>query len=144
VTANLHVGDRLATATLGKTLLTAAATARPVAKTCANCGTVETVNIVEVKGDGGYLGTIGGGVIGGLLGNQVGGGSGKTVATVAGAIGGALAGHAIEGKVKKTMHHEIMVRLQNGGTQTISYASDPGYRVGDKVKINEGVLSRNM
>jgi outer membrane lipoprotein SlyB len=143
VTANLRVGDRIASATLGQTLLTAVVAVPPVARICANCGTVEAVNIVEVKGDGGYLGTIGGGVLGGLLGNQVGGGNGKTAATVVGAIGGALAGRAIEGNVKKTVHHEVLVRLQNGGTQTVAFETDPGYRIGDKVKINDGILSRN-
>jgi uncharacterized protein YcfJ len=36
-----------------------------------------------------------GAVVGGLLGNQVGGGRGKTIATVAGALGGAYAGNEI-------------------------------------------------
>jgi outer membrane lipoprotein SlyB len=141
VTANLRVGNQMTSATLGKALLTAAV---PVAKICANCGAVEAVNIIEVKGDGNYLGTIGGGLIGGLLGNQVGGGSGKKVATVAGVIGGALAGRAIESNVKKTVHYEILVRLENGGTQMITFDADPGLKIGDKVKINDGVLSRNI
>ena len=143
VTANLIVGDRTTTTTLNKPLLSAAAPA-PVARICANCGTVEAVNIIEVKGDGGYLGTIGGGVVGGLLGNQVGGGSGKTAATVVGVIGGALAGRAIEGNVNRSAHYEVLVRLQNGGTQTVAFETDPGYRVGDKVRINDGVLTRNL
>ena len=89
-------------------------------------------------------GTIGGGVVGALLGNQVGKGSGKTVATIAGAVGGAFAGRAIEGNVKKTSHYEVLVRLQNGGTQTASFEVDPGYRIGDKVKITDGVLVRDL
>lgn len=36
-----------------------------------------------------------GAVVGGLLGNQVGGGRGKTIATIAGAMGGAYAGNEI-------------------------------------------------
>ena len=145
VTANLIVGDRTTTTTLNKQLLRAAAPApAPVARICANCGTVEAVNIIEVKGDGGYLGAIGGGVVGGLLGNQVGGGSGKTAATVVGVIGGALAGRAIEGNVNRSAHYEGLVRLQNGGTQTVAFETDPGYRIGDKVRINDGVLTRNL
>ena len=42
------------------------------------------------------IGTGIGAVVGGLLGNQVGGGRGKTLATVAGAVGGGYAGHQIE------------------------------------------------
>jgi outer membrane lipoprotein SlyB len=120
VTANLRVGDHLTSATLGKALLTAAAP--PVAKICVNCGTVEAVNIIEVKGDGNYLGTIGGGLIGGLLGNQVGGGSGKKVATVAGVIGGALAGHTIEGNVKKIR------ALRSAGTPGKRWNPDSHFR----------------
>jgi hypothetical protein len=43
-----------------------------------------------------------GGVVGGLLGHQVGGGSGQKIATVAGAAGGAYAGHQIEKTMKST------------------------------------------
>ncbi|MCS3746793.1 MULTISPECIES: glycine zipper 2TM domain-containing protein [unclassified Xanthomonas] len=42
-------------------------------------------------------GTLAGAAIGGLLGNQVGGGNGKKVATGVGVVGGALAGRAIQG-----------------------------------------------
>jgi outer membrane lipoprotein SlyB len=144
VTANLRVGDRMTSATLGKALLTAAAPAPRIASICTNCGSVEAVNIIEIKGDGNYLGAIGGGLVGGLLGNQVGGGNGKTAATIAGALGGALAGRAIEGNTRKTVQYEVLVRMQNGGTQTVSYKTDPGYRVGDKVRITDGVLARNV
>jgi outer membrane lipoprotein SlyB len=144
VTANLHVGERVASATLGTALqsITAPAPVR-AARACANCGTVEAINLIEVKGEGGYLGTIGGGVVGALLGSQVGNGNGRTAAEIAGAVGGAYAGRAIEGKAHASNHFEVLVRLENGATQTISFASDPGYRVGDKVRINDGVIARN-
>jgi uncharacterized protein YcfJ len=41
-------------------------------------------------------GTAVGAVAGGLLGNQVGGGKGKTLATVAGAVGGGYAGNRVQ------------------------------------------------
>ncbi len=145
VTANLRIDDRIATATLGKPLMVAAAPVpAPRPRMCGNCGVVEAINVVEVKGDGGYLGAIGGGVVGGLLGNQVGGGNGKTAATVAGAIGGALAGRAIEGNVRKSVHYEVVVRLEGGGAQMVSYEVDPGFRIGDRVRIADGVLTRNQ
>lgn len=144
VTANLRVGERVTSATLGKALQSAAAPAPVhVAHLCNNCGTVEAVNLVEVKGEGGYLGTIGGGVVGALLGSQIGGGNGRTAAEIAGAVGGAYAGHAIEGKVRKSTHYEVLVRLQNGATQTVTFAAEPGFKAGDKVKINDGVIVRN-
>ncbi|MHB9102667.1 MAG: glycine zipper 2TM domain-containing protein, partial [Sulfuricella sp.] len=142
VTANLRVGERVTSAILGKALQSAAAPVRP-ARICNNCGTVEAVNLVEVKGEGSYLGTIGGGVVGALLGSQIGEGRGRTAAQIAGALGGAYAGRAIEGKSRASNHYEVLVRLQNGATQTFTFAAEPGYRVGDKVKINDGVIVRN-
>lgn len=143
VTAKLRAGERIASATLNKPLLSAAAQMKRKAAFCNACGSVEAINVVEVSGDGNYLGTIGGGIIGAALGNQVGGGNGKTIATIAGAVGGALAGHAIEGRVTKTKHHEVLVRMQNGSAQTASFEADPGYRVGDKVRITDGILTRD-
>ncbi len=144
VSANLRVGDRIVTGKLNKSLQSNAPTAYRSAPICVACGTVEAVNAIETKGEGGYLGTIGGGVVGALLGNQVGSGNGRTAATIAGALGGAYAGRAIEGNTKKNVHYEVQVRLQNGGQQTISFASDPGYKVGDKVKVQDGGLVRDV
>ncbi|WP_143549608.1 glycine zipper 2TM domain-containing protein [Rickettsiella grylli] len=42
-------------------------------------------------------GGLGGAAVGGLLGNQIGGGSGRTVATIAGAGVGAVAGSQLAG-----------------------------------------------
>jgi outer membrane lipoprotein SlyB len=144
VTANLRIGERVTSVTLGQTLQSVAAPA-PVraARICNNCGTVEAVNLIEVKGEGSYLGAVGGGVVGALLGSQVGGGNGRTAAQIAGAVGGAYAGHAIEGNSRNANHYEVLVRLQNGTTQTVAFAAEPGYRVGDKVQINDGVIVRN-
>ena len=57
---------------------------------CGNCGVVEAINAIEVKGEGGYLGLVGGGVAGAVLGSQVGNGNGRTAAQLLGAVGGAL------------------------------------------------------
>jgi outer membrane lipoprotein SlyB len=108
---------------------------------CGNCGVVEAINVVEVKGDGSYVGMIGGGVVGALLGGQVAHrGSGKTIAQVAGAAGGAWAGNEIEKKVRSTKHYEVLVRLSNGGTQTVSYPTQPQLSVGTRVRIENGTL----
>jgi outer membrane lipoprotein SlyB len=142
VVATLRVGDAATRATLGRPLM--ASNALPVrsAQACANCGIVNSISPVEVKGDGGYLGAIAGGVVGALIGSQVGGGSGKTAAEVAGVVGGAYAGREIERNQKRTMHYEVGVLLQSGGTQTVSYPSEPPVRVGDRVRIVNGALVR--
>lgn len=67
------------------------------------CYDVEVQRPKQVKDHNKITGTALGAVAGGLLGNQVGGGSGKKVATVAGAVGGALVGRKIqENQQRKT------------------------------------------
>ena len=115
---------------------------QPVAA-CAQCGVIESVKVVEVKGDSpNALGTIAGGVLGGVLGHQVGGGSGKDLATIVGAIGGAYAGNRIENNMDKSKVHRVTVRLQGGNTQDFDYANDPAVQVGTRVKVENGVLIR--
>ena len=144
VTANLRLGDSRSSAVLGKSLLATSATGnRRAARLCANCGVVEAVNVIEVKGEGNYLGMIAGGLAGALLGHQVGGGSGKTIATVAGAAGGAFAGNEVEKRMKTTTHYEVITRLESGGTQAVSYETEPGFKVGDKVRVENNTLVRN-
>ncbi len=145
VTANLRSGGQDTTATLAQSLVSSASTPqqRRVAL-CPNCGVVEAVNPIEVQGAGGYLGMIVGGVAGGLLGSQVGSGRGTTAAQIAGAVGGAVAGREVEKRVKRTQHFEVVVRLENGGTQTVSYETPPNVRVGDRVRVENGTLVANL
>jgi outer membrane lipoprotein SlyB len=143
VTGTLKVGDKETSALLGQSLLARSgyqASAKRAAKLCANCGVVEAVNLVEVKGEGTYLGMIGGGLAGVLLGSQVGHGTGTTVAEVAGGAGGAYLGNELEKKMRTSKHYEVLVRLENGGTQTVSYAAQPGFAVGTKVRVENGAL----
>ena len=101
-------------------------------------------------------GTAIGAVVGGLLGNQVGGGKGKTLATVAGAVGGGYAGNRIEasrqqGQVTSSVQRKCStvsnssskivgynVRyVYNGVTRTTRMDHDPG----DRVQVQEGVIA---
>ena len=145
VTANLRIGDRVTTATLGKPLQVVQAAPAPVRveRYCSNCATIEAINVIEVSGEGNYLGAVGGGVVGALLGSQVGSGNGRTAAEVAGALGGAYAGRNIERNSNKTRHFEVVLRYTNGGTQTMTFENDPGMHVGEKVKVNNGALTRD-
>jgi outer membrane lipoprotein SlyB len=77
-----------------------------------------------------------------VLGHQVGKGRGKDVATVAGAVGGAVLGNQIEKSGKTTTRYDIRVRLEDGTFQTIRSETDQGYRVGDRVKVENGRLVR--
>jgi uncharacterized protein YcfJ len=54
------------------------------------------VKQINSKDDNRLIGTGVGAVAGGLIGNQVGGGKGKTLATVAGAVGGGVVGNKVQ------------------------------------------------
>ena len=111
--------------------------------TCAECGVIDSVNEIDTRGHGSGVGAVGGAVVGGLLGNQVGGGRGRDLATVAGAIGGAFAGNQVEGNVRSTRSFDISVRLNNGSVRTFHQSEQPGWRAGDHVRIVDGSLHSN-
>lgn len=118
-------------------------TRQPVAATCASCGSVVSVNPVDVKGDSANaIGTIAGGLLGGVLGHQVGGGTGKDLATIVGAVGGAYAGNRIENSRDTKRVFRVTVKLDGGSTQSFDYADDPAVRVGARVRVDNGVLIR--
>lgn len=118
--------------------------ARPVAATCGNCGTVESVRALQVQGQGTGLGAVGGGVVGGVVGNQFGGGSGRTALTVLGALGGAYAGNEVEKRVRSSTQYEMTVRMDDGSVRTFHSASAYPWRSGDPVRVvNGSVVSRN-
>jgi outer membrane lipoprotein SlyB len=86
---------------------------------------------------------IAGGVLGGLLGHQVGSGRGNTAATIIGAAGGAYAGHQVEKNVNKGARYNVDVRMSDGSLRTVSYDTEPGFKRGDQVRLIDGKLIRN-
>jgi len=108
---------------------------------CHDCGVIESVREIEKKGEGSGLGAAVGGVAGGILGNQTGAGRGKDVMTVLGAIGGALAGHEIEKNTRKIKSYEIDIRLDDGSSRVITQDVQPAWRMGDRVKLVNGVIT---
>ena len=115
----------------------------PARVRCAECGVIESVREIETKGEGTGLGAVGGAVVGGLLGHQVGGGRGQDVATVVGVVGGAVAGNEVEKRVKSGKSYEITVRFEDGSNRVIHEASAPTWRTGDRVKVINGVIQSN-
>jgi outer membrane lipoprotein SlyB len=116
---------------------------QPVAAACATCGSVVSVNTVDVDSDApNVLGTIAGGLLGGVLGHQVGGGTGKDLATVVGAVGGAYAGNRVENNMGKSRVFRVVVRLEGGTSQSFDYAADPNLGVGTRVRVDNGALVR--
>ena len=51
--------------------------AAPAPQVCGNCGVIEAIHEVNTRAEGSGVGAAGGAVVGGLLGNQVGGGHGN-------------------------------------------------------------------
>ena len=109
---------------------------------CKDCGTVTNVKTVKKEGEGSGLGAVAGGVIGGVIGHQIGSGRGNTAATVAGAAGGAYAGHQVEKSKKSTTTYQVLVKMEDGKDRTFNFSKDTSYRIGDKVKIVDGKLTR--
>lgn len=108
---------------------------------CAQCGVVETIRAVEVKGQASGVGAVAGGVAGAVVGSQFGHGNGRTALGVLGAAGGAYAGHEIEKNVRKSTGWRVSVRMDDGSMRTLSQSAQPAFAVGDKVKVVNGALA---
>lgn len=119
------------------------ASAAVTAAKCAECGVIESVREIETRGDGTGIGAVGGAVVGGVLGHQVGGGRGKDIATVVGAVGGGLAGNEIEKRVKTAKSYDVTVRLDDGSSRVLHEANPPAWRAGDRVKVVDGAIRAN-
>ena len=109
---------------------------------CLSCGTVEGVTAIHRQGQvNGVavgnttigLGTVAGGLLGGLLGHQVGGGNGRTAMAVLGAAGGAYAGNEVEKNMKKVTVYDVRVRMDNGTTRNMEISS--AVPVGSRVNV---------
>ncbi len=110
---------------------------------CAECGVIQSVREIAQPGNGGAIGIVGGAMVGGLLGNQVGAGRGKDIATVAGAVGGAVAGNEIQKRVDTAKRYEIAGRFDDGSRRVFTEANPPAWRAGDRVKVVNGVIRLN-
>ncbi|MGI4848464.1 MAG: glycine zipper 2TM domain-containing protein [Janthinobacterium lividum] len=109
---------------------------------CNACGRVESVRAVETRQQPSGLGIAAGAIVGGLLGNQVGGGNGRSVATVAGAVGGGFAGNEVEKRTRTAQTYEVRVRMENGTIRNFPYNHAPEWNSGDQVRVVDGYLTR--
>lgn len=106
---------------------------------CKSCGVVESVHEVNARAQGSGLGAGAGAVVGGLLGHQIGGGTGRQLATVAGAVGGAVVGNQVEGNMRATRSYTIKVRMDDGSYRTF-HRSAPNWQQGERVRVVKGEL----
>src|SRR5262245_40375712 len=108
-----------------------------VGEQSARYGVVGEIEQVQLDNDHQFgIGTVAGAAAGGLLGHQIGGGSGRDVATVLGVIGGGIAGNAVQNRVDRRPGERILVRLENGASITVTQPGTSQLRVGDRVVIH--------
>ncbi|UMR28584.1 glycine zipper 2TM domain-containing protein [Massilia sp. MB5] len=105
---------------------------------CHHCGVVESVRTIRTRANGSGVGAAGGAVVGGLLGHQIGGGSGRDLATIAGAVGGAVVGNQVEGNLNARTSYEVTVRLDDGKRRTFHSAA--AWQQGERIHVVKGQL----
>lgn len=127
----------------GAVLASAAFIATDAVAACRHCGTVTDVKTVETKGESSGAGLVIGGVAGGVLGHQIGSGRGNTAATVVGAGAGAYAGNEIEKNKNRKTTYQVIVKMEEGESRTFNFTQPTNYRIGDRIKVIDGKLTRN-
>lgn len=106
------------------------------------CSDVTVTERAPVQDENRIAGTALGAVAGGLLGSQIGGGSGRTVATVAGLAAGGYTGNRVQKNMQEsntvTRTRTQCKTVNETHKQTVGY--DVRYRLGDEeglVRMNE-------
>jgi outer membrane lipoprotein SlyB len=106
-------------------------------------GTVESVRQVEIQGNRSPVGSIAGGVVGGIAGSSVGHGKTGAIGTVLGGVAGGVAGSAIEEGVTRKNGLEITVKLDNGDLRAIVQEADAEFKPGQRVRlVSSGGITR--
>jgi outer membrane lipoprotein SlyB len=106
---------------------------------CALCGTVESIRIIELRDEARGAGA---GGVSGAPGKQTDAGNDNAVTTIFGAFAGAITGDETERNVKKRYAYRVTVRMDDGSFRTVSLSGPPDLNVGDKVRVVEGKLVR--
>lgn len=118
-------------------------------------GQVEAVRetVRETRGDPAG-GAVAGAIIGGLVGSTLGGGThydrygrahqhGSAAGAVVGAIGGAMIGASSSQGQVSDRRYEVLVRFEDGGSETYVYANGSPFRPGDLVTLTpQGLYPR--
>jgi uncharacterized protein YcfJ len=115
-----------------------------------NCQAVPHVEYVTDPNQASGAGAVIGGVTGGLLGSQAGGGRGKIVTSVAGAVLGAVAGDSVEKNMNSAKPHTVYsmqcsksytkTNVRKGYEVTYTYLDKQGMVVMDNPPVLGSVL----
>ena len=121
---------------------------QPIRSSYIEYGRVANIEVIRTETPGyapGGGGAIAGGLVGGVLGNQIGHGGGRAAATALGVVGGALLGNNIEANNNAPRAYEsyrISVQIDRGGYRAFDVPTPGDLRIGDRVVINGGQISR--
>lgn len=123
------------------------AATQPVAGT--EWGRITSIEYIPVgsttSNNSGVIGAIVGGLVGGVIGSNIGQGSGRTAATVLGAGAGALAGNRIARNASgatTAAGYRVTVQMDGGAWRTYEVGATGDLRVGDRVRVENGVIYR--
>jgi outer membrane lipoprotein SlyB len=111
-------------------------------------GQVANIEVIRTQRPGtgtGGGGAVAGGVIGGVVGNQFGHGSGRAAATALGVVGGALLGNSIEAQNNGPRVYDsfrVSIQTDNGAYRAFDVPSPGDLHIGDRVRIDNGQISR--
>lgn len=115
----------------------------------ARYGYVESVETVGAppQASGPGIGAIGGAIAGGVIGHQIGSGSGNTAATIGGAVVGGVIGHQVEQRVRDRqqaagVEYVFRVRMDDGSYQTFRKETHDNIQVGDRVRVERNNIFR--
>lgn len=120
----------------------AAIAPQQLAELCDGCAIVTEVKTETRQGKGGAVGVVGGAVVGGLLGHQIGGGKGKTLATIGGAAAGGFAGNEVQKHVTKTTVWITRVTQKDGSVRSFESSTDPGFKVDEVVSVSGAQIKK--
>ena len=98
-----------------------------------------------MSGGPNILGAVVGGAAGALLGNQIGGGSGRSAATVLGGVAGAVIGSQVarnQQGMTTAPGYRITMMTDQGMTRVYEVPATGDIRVGDRVRVDGGVIYR--
>lgn len=95
------------------------------APVCNTCGRVESVQAIQQAEPATGVGAVAGGVLGAVVGNQIGKGNGRTAATVLGAVGGGYVGHQVEQRSRTRTVYQVAIRMEDGSLRRFTRAQPP-------------------
>ena len=108
-------------------------------------GTVQRIEVIETTQQTGGGGTVLGALVGGVVGNQVGHGSGRAAATALGAFGGAVLGNKADhdqAAANSGTVYRVTVQFDDGHARRFDYGALNGLQAGDRVRLQGGQLDR--